>query len=72
MVTGRQLRTARMGLGLGVRELASEAGVSANTVLRAEAEPGIPNIKAKTLALLIEALEKAGAEFGDDGSVRIR
>jgi transcriptional regulator with XRE-family HTH domain len=72
MVTGTQLKMARTALGWGMRDLAARAGVSANTVMRAESSPGISNINARTLARLKAALEDGGAEFQPDGAVRIR
>jgi transcriptional regulator with XRE-family HTH domain len=64
MVSGAQVRMARAGLKLRVRDLARSAGVSPNTVTRIEADLGG---NASTLAAVRRALEEAGAVFlGDD------
>lgn len=60
MVNGTQVRMARAGLRLRVRELARRAGVSPNTVTRIEADFGG---NASTLSAVRRALEEAGAVF---------
>lgn len=64
-----QCKMARAALGLGVRELATLAGVSPRTVHRLEkgGEP-LP----RTTAAVRLALESAGAELLPDGAVRLR
>ena len=59
MVTPRDSK-ARAALGWGVRELAKNAGLSANTVSRFENGAGA---LADTLQLMQEALERAGILF---------
>jgi DNA-binding LacI/PurR family transcriptional regulator len=59
---------ARAGLGIGVRELAEMAKVSTNTITRLEADE---ELKERTVEAVQAALEKMGAEFTDDGGVRI-
>lgn len=55
-----QCRMARVALDLGVRELASAAGVSPDTVARFERGEAL---KPVTVAALRAALEAAGVEF---------
>lgn len=66
-----QLRMARAALGWGVRELGSNAGVTANTVTRIE---NGADAKQSTIDRLRRALEAAGVEFtnGDQPGVRLR
>jgi transcriptional regulator with XRE-family HTH domain len=65
-----QLRMARAAVGWGVRELAKEAGVTANTVTRIE---NGADAKQSTMDKLRRALEEAGVEFtdGDQPGVRL-
>src|ERR1700726_4023009 len=64
-----QLRMARAAVGWGVRELAGNAGVTANTVTRIE---NGADAKQSTMDALQRALEAAGIEFtnGDQPGVR--
>jgi transcriptional regulator with XRE-family HTH domain len=68
-----QLRMARAAVGWGVRELAKEAGVTANTVTRIE---NGADAKQSTIEALQHALEAAGIEFipenGGGPGVRLR
>jgi transcriptional regulator with XRE-family HTH domain len=68
-----QLRMARAALGWGVRELAEQAGVTANTVTRIE---NGADAKQSTMDRLQHALEGAGIEFieenGRGPGVRLR
>jgi transcriptional regulator with XRE-family HTH domain len=68
-----QLRMARAAVGWGVRELAKEAGVTANTVTRIE---NGADAKQSTMDRLRQALESAGVEFIDENGggpgVRLR
>jgi predicted transcriptional regulator len=68
-----QCKMARVAVGMGVRDLASAAGVSADTVARLErGEP----LKDSTLTAIRTALEAAGiifvAENGEGPGVRLR
>jgi len=65
-----QCRMARAALGLGVRELASAAKVSVDTVARFERGD---ELKERTVEALQRALEAAGVEFinGDRPGVRL-
>jgi len=68
-----QLKMARVAVGWGVRELAKEAGVTANTVTRIE---NGADAKQSTMDRLQHALEAAGIEFiqenGGGPGVRLR
>jgi transcriptional regulator with XRE-family HTH domain len=70
-MTPVQMKMARAALGLGVRELAEKAGVTANTVTRIE---NGSDAKQSTIAALRAALEKAGVEFiaADNGGAGVR
>jgi transcriptional regulator with XRE-family HTH domain len=68
-----QCKMARTALGLGVRDLAKQAGVSPDTIARLErGEP----LKEPTLKAIQETLETAGvvfvAENGGGAGVRLR
>ena len=55
-----QCKMARAAVGWGVRELAQEAGVAADTIVRFEhGEP----LRDQTVVALQQALEAAGIEF---------
>lgn len=60
MILPVQCRMARAALGLGVRELAAAAKVSADTVARFER--GV-ELKERTIEALQRALQNAGVEF---------
>ena len=65
-----QLRMARAAVGWGVRDLAKQAGVTANTVTRIE---NGADAKQSTMDALQRALEAAGVEFtnGEQPGVRL-
>ena len=73
MITPVQCRMARAALGMGVRELAAAAKVSADTVARFERGE---ELKERTVDALQRAFEDAGIEFIDENGggpgVRIR
>jgi transcriptional regulator with XRE-family HTH domain len=68
-----QCRMARAALGMGVRELASAAKVSADTVARFERGE---ELKERTVEALQRTLEQAGIEFLEENGgglgVRLR
>ena len=68
MITGPQIKAARMLLGLGQKELAELAGVSVPTVQRMESRSGIVGGGVDTLTRVVEALERAGVELISDNS----
>ncbi len=65
-----QCRMARAALGLGIRELAAAAKVSADTIARFERGD---ELKERTIEALQHVLEAAGVEFtnGDQPGVRL-
>lgn len=73
LITGTQIRMARAATGMSVRDLASIAGVSPNTVSRCETGH---DAQAKTMDALERALIDAGVEFipenGGGVGVRLR
>jgi transcriptional regulator with XRE-family HTH domain len=76
VITGEQIRAARKLLGWhrGMVAIKARAGVSGNTVGKAEgAYPGSPPTP-EQLAAIQEALEAAGVEFtnGDEPGVKLR
>jgi transcriptional regulator with XRE-family HTH domain len=60
MITSSQVKMARAALGIGVRELAERAGITANTVSRFENSGGG---LATTVNAIQKALEDAGIIF---------
>ena len=68
-----QCKMARVALGLGVRELATLASVSPNTIARLERGE---EMRESTLAAIRAALESAGVIFveenGEGPGVRLR
>lgn len=76
MITSMQVRAGRAALGWTAQQLADAAGIASRTVLRLEAEVGVPQTTTGTLAKIQTALEAAGIEFigtPDDGpGIRIR
>jgi transcriptional regulator with XRE-family HTH domain len=63
LVTSGQIRAARSLLKWTGKELAEKSGVGFSTLMRLEAEEGVPNAQAKTLEALRKAFEDAGVEF---------
>jgi transcriptional regulator with XRE-family HTH domain len=72
MITSSQVKMARAALGIGVRELAELAGITANTVSRFENNGGG---LATTVNAIQQALEGAGVVFiakDENGGVGVR
>lgn len=66
-ITPEQIRAARVVVGLGVRELAEQAGMTPFTVTRFETGKG--RMHPNNLAKVRTVLEQAGVTFlPDDGS----
>ena len=63
MITGPQLRAARLPLGWAPADLARRAKVPLSVVTRAESSPGEPAITVAQCNALIQALRSAGASF---------
>lgn len=70
MITGPQIRSARVSLGWNKQTLANKAKVLLGVVERAESSPGEPAITIAQLNALMQALRSAGASFrpADTGS----
>ncbi len=66
-----QSKMARAATGLGIRELASAAGVSPDTISRLERGE---TLAPRTLAAIRTALEAAGVTFtnGDEPGVKLK
>jgi DNA-binding XRE family transcriptional regulator len=69
-MTPAQLRGARAITGLKQDELADLAKVSRETIIGIESGRRRP--QRNNLAAIVRALEGAGVQFGNDGSVRLR
>ena len=71
IITAEQYRMARAALKLSVRDVATLASVSTNTLTRLE---NGEELKPRTLEAIRNALEKAGVEFtnGDQPGVRMK
>ncbi len=65
-IDGRQVRMARQGLNLSVRQLAELAGLNKATIVRIEA--GV-SVRQATLQSVRAALETLGAEFYYSGDL---
>lgn len=66
MITGRQLRDARLRAGLELREVATRAGVAPLQLAYAEAMYGAPEWAEEDFDRVRRALEAAGVEFTAD------
>ncbi|MEI4473345.1 helix-turn-helix domain-containing protein [Frigidibacter sp. MR17.24] len=66
-MTPEQVRMARAALGLGVRELGEQAGVSFTTISRFET--GKSGLHLSTAEAIRKALEDKGIQFLDRGQV---
>jgi transcriptional regulator with XRE-family HTH domain len=67
MITPEQIRAARALLRIEQGELARRARVSATTIRRIEAAGGLERVSEETIGGIRVALERAGAEFIDNG-----
>lgn len=63
MITGPQLRAARVALGWRQQVLATRAKVPLGVVERAESSPGEPAVTIAQLNALMQTLRAAGASF---------
>ncbi|WP_134682441.1 helix-turn-helix domain-containing protein [Paracoccus ravus] len=66
-MTPEQVKMARAGLGLGVRELGEMAGVSFTTISRFET--GKSGLQLSTAEAIRKVLEAEGVQFLDCGQV---
>jgi predicted transcriptional regulator len=73
VITGRQLRAARVLLGIEQIELAKRARVAVGTIRRMESFAGEIGARTSTLSQVQATLEKAGIEFlnNDRPGVRV-
>lgn len=71
VITGRQLRAARILLNWDQISLAAKADVGVGTVRRMEAAEGAISSHTATLRRVIAAMERAGIEFIANG-VRLK
>jgi len=67
-LTHIQSKMARVGIGLGVRDLAKLADVSPNTITRFERGE---SLHGRTIKAIKDALEGQGAVFTENGAVKI-
>ena len=69
MMTAAQLRAARALLGMDQKDLAAASGLSLPTIQRMEASDGVIRGNVDSLMKLISALDVAGVELINEGSV---
>ncbi len=69
MITAAQLRAARALVGMDQRALAEASGLSLPTIQRMEASEGVIRGNVDSLMKLISALESAGVELINEGSI---
>ncbi|MCA1371333.1 helix-turn-helix transcriptional regulator [Ensifer sp. IC3342] len=69
VITAAQLRAARALLGIDQRQLAELAGISIPTIQRMEASPDVVRGNVDTLMRLLAALDTAGLELINEGTV---
>ena len=69
MITAAQLRAARALLGMDQRALAEACGLSLPTIQRMEASEGVIRGNVESLMKLIAALDAAGVELINEGTV---
>lgn len=68
MISGGDLRVARLAVGLKQGDLAVMTGLSEPTIRRIEAAgPGFPNMRTGTIEAVISALVNRGVQFVEDG-----
>jgi transcriptional regulator with XRE-family HTH domain len=72
LITGRQLRAARVLIGMEQIDLAERARVAIGTIRRMESFDGEIGARTTTLSLVKKALEKAGIEFLNDDRPGVR
>lgn len=68
MITGQQIKAARMLLGLEQRTLAELAGLSVPTIQRMESRKGIVGGAVDSLTKVVAAIESAGVELIAEGA----
>lgn len=63
MLTGSQIRSARVAVRWSAETLALKSNVSLRTIMRLEQSDDVPSTRATTLNEIQRALEAAGIEF---------
>mgnify|MGYP000707637018 CR=1 FL=1 len=63
MITGSQIRAARALLDITLSDLEQSSGVNQRTLIRYEAQDGVPPDRGGNLAKVRFALEGVGVEF---------
>lgn len=63
MIVSSQIRAARAALGWTAAKLAEQSGIGLRTIMRIEADEGIPKTTTGTLTKVQSALESVGIEF---------
>ena len=75
-ITSAQIREARRLLGWSPVRLSRDSGLQRETIYRAEAAEGVPELTIEKLSTIKRTLEKAGIEFiavdGGGPGVRLR
>jgi len=72
VITGRQLRAARVLLGWEQLELAKRSRIAIGTIRRMESFAGQIRSRTSTLSQVQQTLEKAGIQFLNDESPGVR
>jgi transcriptional regulator with XRE-family HTH domain len=66
--TGRQIKAARILIGIEQRELAKQAGINASTLSRMESSGGKSvRGQGRTIQAVVDALQHNGVEIVEDG-----
>lgn len=68
MITGAQMRAARVLLGINQKTLAEKSGLSVPTIQRMEASFGNVRGVVDSLTKVIEALDRAGVDLIGEGA----
>jgi transcriptional regulator with XRE-family HTH domain len=63
MVTGAQIRAARVALRLDQRDVARLANVALSTLVKCETAEGVPEVSIRTLVKITRTLSELGGEF---------
>ena len=71
MITAAQLRAARALLGVDQKRLAELSGLSVPTIQRMEGRDGLIRGNVDSLMKLVSALNAAGLDLIDEGSVSV-
>jgi len=69
MLTAAQMKAARALVGMEQKTLAARSGVSLPTIQRMETSDGVVRGVIETLMKVMEALQAAGVEFINEGTI---